>query len=212
MVLLNGDGSTDSNPNPSVPSLARDSMSNAQDAEAKQSLVNGNSVSSLNPRSCTTCRKRKIRCDKKHPCSNCKKTGVECIFPGPGRAPRRNKKPQETELLLRLKALEGVVQDLRTGLEEGDIEAEPENGAPRPTNTDHVGRSECNIGMFGIHNPSNGADESDKMVKEFGRLKVQGGRSRYVSNKFWVSLSEEVRCKECSMLIIFLIRLNAPWF
>ena len=32
-----------------------------------------------------------------------------------------------------------------------------------------------------------------KLVKNFGRLVVEEGRSRYVSNKFWNSLSEEVR-------------------
>lgn len=35
-------------------------------------------------------------------------------------------------------------------------------------------------------------DPEEKMVKEFGRLVVEEGRSRYVSNKFWSSLSEEV--------------------
>ena len=35
-------------------------------------------------------------------------------------------------------------------------------------------------------------NEDEKMMKEFGRLVVEEGRSRYVSNKFWSSLSEEV--------------------
>lgn len=32
----------------------------------------------------------------------------------------------------------------------------------------------------------------DGVTKEFGRLVVDEGRSRYVSNKFWNSLGEEV--------------------
>ena len=34
--------------------------------------------------------------------------------------------------------------------------------------------------------------KEDKIVKEFGRLVVEEGRSRYVSNKFWTSLGDEV--------------------
>lgn len=40
----------------------------------------------MNPRSCTACRRRKVRCDKGRPCANCVKYEVECIFPFPGRA------------------------------------------------------------------------------------------------------------------------------
>ena len=72
----------------------------------------------LNPRSCTTCRRRKVRCNKRNPCSNCTKAGIECIFPAPGRAPRKAKKPADTELLARLRRLEGVVQTLGVHVED----------------------------------------------------------------------------------------------
>ncbi|KAH7175244.1 hypothetical protein EDB81DRAFT_895687 [Dactylonectria macrodidyma] len=39
-----------------------------------------------NQRSCTTCRRRKVKCNKERPCSNCIRNGVDCIFPPPGRA------------------------------------------------------------------------------------------------------------------------------
>lgn len=39
-----------------------------------------------NLRSCTSCRRRKVRCNKETPCFNCVKNGVPCIFPPPGRA------------------------------------------------------------------------------------------------------------------------------
>ena len=32
----------------------------------------------------------------------------------------------------------------------------------------------------------------EKLVKDFGRLVIEDGRSRYVANKFWTALSEEV--------------------
>ncbi|KAF2720932.1 hypothetical protein K431DRAFT_285401 [Polychaeton citri CBS 116435] len=70
----------------------------------------------LNPRSCVTCRKRKVKCDKIHPCSNCARAHIDCIFPAPGRAPRKVRKLAEggrdKELLDRLRRLEGVVKNM----------------------------------------------------------------------------------------------------
>ena len=51
-------------------------------------------------------------------------------------------------------------------------------------------------GVLGHYDPDNdkkaGGDMNGAPVKEFGRLVVDEGRSRYVSNSFWASLSEEV--------------------
>ncbi|KAK4129768.1 hypothetical protein N657DRAFT_560927 [Parathielavia appendiculata] len=89
-------------------------------------------TAALNPRSCVTCRRRKVRCDKHMPCSNCRRAEIPCIFPAPGRAPRRPRpkdpsalaKPpsseRELELMKRLRKLEGIVEELS-----GQIEVEP---------------------------------------------------------------------------------------
>lgn len=78
----------------------------------------------LNPRSCVTCRKRKVRCDKRMPCSNCSRAHTPCVFPPPGRAPRRPRAKEtnitnktqtserEVELMKRLRKLEGIVEEL----------------------------------------------------------------------------------------------------
>ncbi len=82
----------------------------------------------LNPRSCTTCRRRKVRCDKHMPCSNCRRAHIPCVFPAPERAPRRPRrrapnvvKPQsserELELVKRLRKLEGIVEELSGQIE-----------------------------------------------------------------------------------------------
>lgn len=172
-ALANPDGSKDADPNPQ--------RSNSPPAAIPP-----------NPRSCTTCRKRKVRCDKKNPCASCLKTGSVCIFPGPGRAPRRSRKPQDAELMARLKRLEGVVQGLNN-ISPSEGEAEPSG----PTVQDNTNKSPNTL-----ENLENGVCLGRKilnkdspppgLVKEFGRLSVEGGRSAYVSNRFWVSLSEEV--------------------
>jgi hypothetical protein len=39
-------------------------------------------------RSCVTCRQRKVRCDKRAPCSNCRRADIACVFPSLDRPPR----------------------------------------------------------------------------------------------------------------------------
>ncbi|KAL8961021.1 MAG: hypothetical protein Q9193_002363, partial [Seirophora villosa] len=166
--------------------------------------TNGTNTSSTvappNPRSCITCRKRKVRCDKRHPCSNCNKAAIECIFPGPGRAPRRSRKPPDAELLARLRRLEGVVQHLGKNVDEEPEESaeavhqqpgDDENAAEmdaKPIKQEETIPKGC--GMF--NGPEPRKKTVDGVSKEFGRLVVDEGRSRYVSNKFWSSMSEEV--------------------
>ena len=137
----------------------------------------------LNPRSCVTCRRRKVRCNKHDPCSNCVRAGIECVFPGPGRAPRKSRKPPDAELLARLKKLEGVVHSLGAQVDEdGGLLQSPssldtahlnEQGDSSPENTPNIKRSSVD--------------------RKLGRLVISEDKSRYVSNQFWASMGDEVR-------------------
>lgn len=71
--------------------------------------------SSTSQRSCQRCNQKKIRCDKAEPCEKCVKSNSECIFPGPGRAPRRKKRPLKAELVSRLRKLENEIGITRNG-------------------------------------------------------------------------------------------------
>jgi hypothetical protein len=74
--------------------------------------------------SCVLCRRRKIRCDKQTPCSNCVKAQVKCHFAA-SRPPRpRTKGNVDRDLILRIRQyeklfaengidIERVRQDLR---------------------------------------------------------------------------------------------------
>ncbi|TDZ16357.1 Bikaverin cluster transcription factor bik5 [Colletotrichum orbiculare MAFF 240422] len=101
----------------------------------------------LNPRSCVTCRRRKVRCDKQMPCSNCRRAVIQCIFPAPGRAPRRprpkdpnappkNSSEREVELMKRLRKLEGIVEELS-----GQIEVESGTGSNSGRQNSSTGNS-----------------------------------------------------------------------
>ncbi|KAI1205595.1 fungal-specific transcription factor domain-containing protein [Annulohypoxylon truncatum] len=102
--------------------------------------------SALNPRSCVTCRRRKVRCDKFMPCGNCRKAQIQCVFPAPGRAPRRprakdpNAPPKQTsereiELMKRLRKLESIVEDL-SGQIEVETARHPSSGGSPEAVTD----------------------------------------------------------------------------
>ncbi|QQK39722.1 Fungal transcriptional regulatory protein, N-terminal [Penicillium digitatum] len=156
-------------------------------------------------RSCVTCRRRKVRCNKRSPCSNCTKAGIDCIFPPPGRAPRKSKRPPDAELLSRLRRLEGVIDHLRSsGHTEGTSTSVQ---APLYASGSSTGRSKPTVPTSVSAGPQNQVDggrvcpfeESDpkklapkKFENEFGRLVIDEGRSRYVSNRLWTSLGDEI--------------------
>lgn len=96
----------------------------------------GSGTPAVNPRSCVTCRRRKVRCDKQMPCTTCRRALIPCIFPAPGRKPRQprprdpNAPPKqfskrEVELVKRLKKLEGIVEELS-----GQIEIDSKANSP----------------------------------------------------------------------------------
>ncbi|RMJ09694.1 hypothetical protein CDV36_010678 [Fusarium kuroshium] len=59
--------------------------------------------------SCSSCRTRKIKCDKVQPaCTQCSRFGLECVYPS--RKPtRRAPRPRQSELLDRISRLENIV-------------------------------------------------------------------------------------------------------
>ncbi|GKZ18025.1 hypothetical protein AbraIFM66951_006595 [Aspergillus brasiliensis] len=159
-------------------------------------------------RSCITCRRRKVRCNKKTPCSNCVKAGIQCIFPPPGRAPRKVKRPQDAELLSRLRRLEGVIEHLSekkvtsAAASSSDTSSprvrqqHPQNASAHPANAqasmpDGDGDG-CPLLMDAAKLDPTRPVAPRSIEHEFGRLVIDESRSRYVSNRFWASLGDEI--------------------
>ncbi|KAJ5934337.1 hypothetical protein N7466_003884 [Penicillium verhagenii] len=169
------------------------------------------SLDSASSRSCVTCRRRKVRCNKRSPCSNCVKANIECIFPPPGRAPRKSKRPPDAELISRLRRLEGVIQHLsdKNG-EAGSVSSVSPIQTNSSTLPSAFTNTTANTSPSAVANPITTADanaqngicpfeDNDpkklaprKFENEFGRLVIDEGRSRYVSNRLWASLGDEV--------------------
>ena len=150
-----------------------------------------------NPRSCVTCRRRKVKCDKKNPCSNCVRAKIDCVFPGPGRAPRKSRKPPDAELLERLRRLEGVVTSLNAQVEGHEQEA----AERQKERTGSAVQEECPFEStlpVPTHDSATAAtgptdNNIQSLEHRFGRLVVENGRSRYINNSFWANLNTEVR-------------------
>lgn len=165
----------------------------------------------FNPRSCHTCRRRKVKCDKQEGgCGNCAKAHSECVYPGPGRAPRRLKSgvpkgasERETELLKRLRRLEGVVEELSGQVELENIRASPEStrdsasgdyeNRPPKKNSESVlrvvgmdeGPAAIRAWSHRMIEMGGGPPKTESIDTEFGKLLLDEGKSRYVSSSFW---------------------------
>ncbi|KAF2224698.1 fungal-specific transcription factor domain-containing protein [Elsinoe ampelina] len=158
----------------------------------------------LNPRSCVTCRRRKVKCDKSHPCANCVRAHIDCVFPTPGRAPRRPRKHtdgRDSELLERLRRLEGVVKGLgvdvdTSGGQSGehtakDARIHEDHSTGSSPHSEHPTRRSQDYTLSRDEGPE-GTRNPKQLEHRFGRLVVSEGRSRYVNTSFWASLSNEV--------------------
>ena len=149
--------------------------------------VQATSAPRLNPRSCVTCRRRKVRCNKESPCANCVRAGIECVFPGPGRAPRKSRKPPDAELLARLRRLEGVVHSLGAQVDENGVVSSPTLAGSADI------RARFGDAQSGDSPTSDRSDSKRQSIdNRLGRLVINEDRSRYVSNTFWTGMSDEV--------------------
>ena len=157
-------------------------LTDGQASEASSSAPPGQPANP-NPRSCVICRRRKVKCDKRSPCSNCAKAHLTCSFPSPGRAPRRSKKVPEGDLIARLNKLEGVVKVLRSGRAadgDGDLgELDMLGMAREGSNGTNGGDQHSRSGHEGGSDRTREGSVSTGLNKELGRLVIDHGKSRY---------------------------------
>ncbi|KAI8686620.1 Zn(2)-C6 fungal-type domain-containing protein [Fusarium sp. Ph1] len=152
----------------------------------------------LNPRSCVTCRRRRVRCDKMMPCSNCRRAQSDCMYPAPGRAPRQTRPnvpskavptEREADLIKRLRKLEGLVQEL-SGSSAGAYDAE----SPK-AQEDHIS-SQSDIVKETADEVKRETESRNftNMNKQLGRLILHDGEptARYVNSGFFAKLNDEL--------------------
>lgn len=103
--------------------------------------------------SCVLCQQRKVRCDKQKPCANCVKAGVDCKVVAPHPPRRRKKKPQERELIDRLRRYEALLS--QHGI---DFEPIDQGGHPSDPAADDVDEIEHGIEGLKTSPSSTGQD------------------------------------------------------
>ncbi|PKK49661.1 hypothetical protein CI102_5430 [Trichoderma harzianum] len=137
--------------------------------------------------SCVTCRRRKVKCDRKDPCSNCVKNQIECHFPVTGRLPRRRdpaawKSPTEkqAELLDRLRRLESLVTELAAQVEDGPDKIQSLFTGPLTSAT---------VGELISAMKSSFQGETNE---DFGRLVVGKEAGLQIGKGFWSIFCNEV--------------------
>jgi hypothetical protein len=139
-------------------------------------------LSDLKPLSCTKCRQRKIKCDKSNPCSACKRSGIDCVFPKRTRVPRgrpagRNHKSRDDELLRRIGKLEALVEkiggDIPNPLTSGES-----NGRPTTSSSDN------SSSILGNKESSN--------LQALATGKTTLMEKKYISGDFWANLGGEI--------------------
>ena len=59
--------------------------------------------------SCVSCARRKVKCDKQRPCSNCSKSQASCVYRAPAPSQRHRKRLTQGDLLSKIQELETLL-------------------------------------------------------------------------------------------------------
>lgn len=171
-------------------------------------------------RSCVICRKRKVRCDKQSPCSNCRRAGIACAAPPTDRPPRWARRldrfantgagavpstssagqagmPGIDKVMDRLRTLEGLVKDLNGQLEEARGAASVGGSSSPRSSSSAPSQSLDGASQQSRLKPGYGDGESGRgQGGKIGTEKTD--RTRYLSSGFWSRVNNEVRLTGCS--------------
>jgi hypothetical protein len=171
--------------------------------------------------SCVNCRRRKVRCDRRHPCAPCTRNKTECTFPVSGRIPRRGRdtnypKPpaqKQAELLGRLRRLEAMVGDLSSQVEHAAAVSQDNHPVESSTSATSATLSEMSWpdhrlalhsqsasgdphttrdGVQTVSSMAKGTSELPQVFDEFGELTVASNGDLVVGNRFWTVFCKEV--------------------
>ncbi|KAF2438488.1 hypothetical protein P171DRAFT_423715 [Karstenula rhodostoma CBS 690.94] len=148
------------------------------------------------PRSCITCRTRRVRCDKRSPCSNCRRAGIACVVPsteGPPRWARNLQKrpgaapqavtPSITRVKERLQNLAGLVKQFEREIEEANASVHTPISAGGDATDTGTQQRPSSPGFQTAARPNSVLSQSGKFC---------GSSSHYVTSTFWGKIDQEI--------------------
>lgn len=190
------------------------------DTVPSQELASSNSQAQdqgLKIWSCVTCRRRKVKCDRKDPCANCVRNSIECHFPVTGRLPRRSRDPnvwkspvqKQSELVGRLRRLENLVTELAGQVEDrpdGQIHTQFSSLGAYNSTGQYLRDQAMAIGGQTISSASqahgssvgeasiiDSSQTSGEIYEDFGKLVIERAGALQVDKGFWSIFCDEVR-------------------
>ncbi|KAJ5153056.1 uncharacterized protein N7482_009534 [Penicillium canariense] len=124
------------------------------------------SSSQLKPYSCVVCHKRKVKCDRNEPCSNCAKASVECIYRPPP-PPRRRKRGRD-----------------ESGGSSQACEMSPRRNGREPPLGEEARKYSPQARVL--------SKDAEPSKSGSGRMIMKEGNSVYLDNTLWTSVSYEL--------------------
>lgn len=105
---------------------------------------------------------------------------------------------ENEELLSRLRQLEGMVEAAMArsssqNASSGGQKLDGRSGGDLSAPSQHQGEGETGCSV------ASGRLKRAPLEHEFGRLVVEDNRSRYVNNRYWASLGDQVSCRSSIM-------------
>jgi hypothetical protein len=140
-------------------------------------------------RSCILCHQRKIRCDKRSPCSNCVRVDVLCCYPSQQQNERRPHRTTITEVAARVARLERTITAISKSAPLAALSQDGDDALP--------------ISSRGEVNQEDIQLEVTASIKE---LLIEGdGTSRYFNEGFLSGILAEVSYRRVQQSVDFKI-------
>jgi hypothetical protein len=135
--------------------------------------------------SCLVCHKRKVKCDRGRPCSNCTKNNVDCEYRAPP-APRRRKRTAiDPALADKLRRYEDQLRRSGVKLDDsGDIIDDEDEG---PDEDERKPERKASS-----QPPKSRTSSRTPLKAEEGTLLMDAGKSRYLESGLWVTLNDQL--------------------
>lgn len=197
-------------PTPSAAVLSEKEARAGRGAGSASGDVADAAAAARKPRSCVTCRSRKVRCDKKSPCSNCRRAQIACVLPSDDKPPRWARRldrlahaggaaptgaaatPDDAganQVMNRLKNLEKLVKNLSAELQQARVAG----GGSRQNSTCHSpAPSTWQQQAQQASSPGSTGSNPHREPQPGRLIPGNSGQSQYITSGFWSQISDEV--------------------
>jgi hypothetical protein len=133
------------------------------------SVLDATTTESRHP--CVSCQRRKVKCDRKSPCSRCLAYGQDCRQPETRRAPRRARRAVPSLVSEKLRQLEKSLDEVRAAVLSDKPEETSETAETAPVASE---------------------GQPQPLENTLGRLIIEDENSRYISSSSWANLADQV--------------------